>query len=227
MRKLWIFGDSYSEPFSKFNGMEWKPQYASWKGYMPKYYGDFLTEEFKLFHINNAIGGADNYTIFEKIISFLDKINSKDIIIIGWSHTLRFRIVNNVGGFNTIRPSILDDVFELNGKAPYMDLSDNTIKEIVINRNSNLYINEVNNFIKILNFSFKKNTIIHWSPFRQDLNGMLTTIPSILNLEMISDETDGIVKDSHFSENAHKKLAERFSDVIINYESFKIKKSFI
>lgn len=227
MRKLWIFGDSYSEPFSKLNGMEWKSQYINWKGYMPKYYGDFLTDEFKFFPINNAIGGADNYTIFEKIVTFLDKINPNDVIVIGWSHTLRFRIVNKTDSFNTIRPFSLDEMLQLNKVTPYMDLSDNTIKEIIINRDSNLYINEVNNFIKILNYCFRDNIIIHWSPFRQDLNGMLTTVPSILNLEMISDETNDVIKDTHFSENSHKLLASQFSDIILNYESFKFKKPFI
>lgn len=227
MNKLWVFGDSYSEPFSKLNGMEWKPQYIKWKGYTPNYYGEFLAKEFDLFHINRAIGGADNYTIFESIIPFLDKIQSNDVIIIGWSHTLRFRIVNKMGEFNTIRPSSMDVVFELNRKTPYMDLSEQTIKEMVINRNNALYINEVNNFIKILNFSFKNNKIIHWSPFGQDVDGILTTAPSLKNLEKINDETNFTIKDSHFSENTHILLSNQFSEIIRNYNLFETKKTFI
>lgn len=227
MSKLWIFGDSYSEPFYKLNGMEWKPNYINWKQYTPKYYGEFISEHFNLFHINHAIGGADNYTILESIIPFLDKIQSDDIIIIGWSHTLRFRVVNKMGTFNTIRPSSLDKVFDINRKIPYLDISDTTLKEITINRNNQPYIDELNNNIKLLNFIFNKNKIIHWSPFRQDLDGVNTTTNSLDNLELISNETNNTINDKHFSENAHRLISNQFINIIDNYTLFENKKSLI
>jgi hypothetical protein len=227
MNTLWIFGDSFSATNNRKNIESWRKDYINWKGYTPLCYGEFISNELNLLHANYAIGGTDNYTIFESIIPHLNKINSNDIIIIGWSHTLRFRIANKMGGFNTIRLAGLDDVFELNKKTPYIDLSNDTIREMVLSRNSNLYINEVNNFITILNFCFKNNKIIHWSPFRQDLNGMKTTKSSIPNLETITDETGGVVDDTHFSENAHKLLSIDFINTIENYESFKNKHSLI
>lgn len=227
MRKLWVFGDSYSEPFSKLNGMDWKPNYIHWKGYTPLCYGEFISNELNLLHKNYAIGGADNYTIFESIIPHLDKIDSNDIIIIGWSHTLRFRVVNKLGTFNTIRPSSLDTVFDVNRKTPYLDISDITLKDITVNRNTKPYIEELNNIIKLLNFVFKNNKIIHWSPFGQDSDGLNTTTNSLVGLEIISKETNGDIIDSHFSENAHRLISNQFIDVINNYELIKSNKSLI
>lgn len=227
MNKLWVFGDSYSEPFSKLNGMEWKPNYINWKGYIPKSYGEFVSEYFNLFYVNHAIGGADNYTIFEKIVSVIDNIDSNDIIIIGWSHTLRFRVVNKMGVFNTIRPSSLDVVFDVNRKTPYLDISDNTLREITLNRNNQAYIDELNTNIKLLNFIFKNNKIIHWSPFKQDSVGLNTTTKSLNDLEVIAVETNSIIDDKHYSENAHKLISNQFIEVINNYDLFKSKKSLI
>ena len=56
---------------------------------------------------------------------------------------------------------------------------------------------------------------------------MKTTKSSIPNLETITDETGGVVDDTHFSENAHKLLSIDFINTIENYESFKNKHSLI
>lgn len=227
MKKLWIFGDSYSEPFSKYNSMQWKPEYVKWKGYVPKYYGEFISDELKIQLVNSARGGSDNYTIFESIIPFLYKISPDDIIIIGWSHTIRFRVVNKIDEFNTIRPSSLDVVFDINRRIPYLDLSNETLREITVNRNSKNYISEVNNYIKFINFAFSKNKIIHWSPFCQDKEGLNATAKSLDKYETINKETLGSVSDEHFSENTHKDLAYQFIDLINNYKYSQQKESLI
>ena len=227
MNKLWVFGDSYSEPFYKENNMQWKKAYILWKGYTPKCYGETISESLRLKHINCAIGGADNYTIFDSIIENLEKIKSNDVIIIGWSHTLRFRVVNKNNTFNTIRPSSLETVFRINHQSPYLDLSDNTLKEITLNRNGNVYIQELNNYIYLLNFIFKKNKIIHWSPFRQDIDGLHTTYKSVSKLELVKEETKSVIEDSHFSESGHNCLSNEFINIINNYDSFKINKVLI
>ena len=227
MNKLWVFGDSYSEPFSKVNSMQWKVDYIKWKGYTPKCYGEIISEKLKLNHRNLAIGGADNYTIFDSIIPFINAIEPDDIVIIGWSHTLRFRVVSKTNSFNTIRPRSLDLVFELNKNQSYLDLSDSTLTEIAVNRNNKIYVDELNNYIRLLNFAFSKNKIIHWSPFREDRNGLLTTRKSLDKLEKVSDETNGIVNDAHFSENAHNRLSEYFIDIINSYELSEFKKSLL
>lgn len=227
MSKLWIFGDSHSEPFSKVENMWWKRDYINWKGYTPKYYGDFIFDDLNLLVENNAIGGSDNHTIFESVIPFFKKIGSSDIIIIGWSNTMRFRIINKMGHFNTIRPSSIDKVISINKVQPYLDFSEESLKEMILNRDSLNYITETNNFIETFNFIFRKNKIIHWSPFMQHDQGLSTTVLTPNNLVTIKDETNMTILDSHFSEDSHKLLADIFLKEIKNTKIIQEKPSLI
>jgi hypothetical protein len=219
MNRLWIFGDSYSEPFDKILHSDWRREYSNWKGYIPKCYGEYISIERNYVHTNLAIGGADNYTILDSIINSLDKINKDDIIIIGWSNTLRFRVASMNSSFNTIRPGGLARVIEINNSSQKcINLSDSSIIEMLLNRESDIYINELNNYIKLLNFTFKENKIIHWSPFRQETQGLHTTLSLIdSNCETITMETNGILNDTHYSENFHKTLGNQIIDIIDNY----------
>ena len=224
MSKLWVFGDSYSEPFSKRYNMGWRTDYINWKGYIPKCYGEAISDKLKLKHINLAIAGADNYTILDSIVPLLNVINSTDVIIIGWSHTARFRIVSKTNNFKTIIPNHLDTLIS----PKKIELSHSTLEEMAVNRSYSIYIDELNNYIKLLNFSFPNNKIIHWSPFGEDKDGLLTTQPSLKGLQVVSNETNGVIDDYHFSENAHIELAEKFIDIIDNYQwPLKIEKSLL
>jgi hypothetical protein len=216
MSKIWIFGDSHSEPFSKVENMWWKRDYINWKGYIPKYFGDYIFEDLNLIVKNNAIGGTDNHTIFESVVPFFNKIDDSDIIIIGWSNTIRFRVVNKMGHFNTIRPLSIERVIKLNKTEPYLDFSEESLREMVINRDNQNYITETNNFIKTFNFIFRKNKIIHWSPFMQHEKGLLTTVNIPNNSETINDETNGSLPDFHYSESSHKIFSDIFLKEIKN-----------
>jgi hypothetical protein len=226
MNKLWIFGDSYSEPFQQ-QIVPWKSDYIEWKTYTPKIYGEIIAEKLNLKHINYAVGGTDNYTILDSLINVINVINPNDIIVIGWSHTLRYRVVNKDNKFAPIMARSLHRLFELNKKSPRFDLSNQTLTEIAINRDSSAYINELNNYIKLINFAFPNNTIIHWSPFYLDRDGLNTNIPTINEYEKISEETNGIVDDAHFSERAQIKIAENIINAITNYENPKFKKNLL
>ena len=83
MNKLWVFGDSFSEPFSKImdtTGFGYRSKYNKWKGYISKSYGDIISEKLNLLHFNKAGGGNDNYTIFDTIIDSIDSISENDIV---------------------------------------------------------------------------------------------------------------------------------------------------
>jgi hypothetical protein len=220
MNKLWTFGDSFTESFAKKSA--WKSGYLNWKGYTPNVYGEIISDKLKLQHINLAIGGTDNYTILDSIISVLNRIAPNDIVIIGWSNTIRFRVVNKSNTFNTILPNYLSETSKLNKDLSYLELSNTTLEEMCINRDNNVYINELNNYIKLLNFSFTNNKIIHWSPFAQDKQGLNTTLKTLTKYETINDETNGVVGDGHFSENAHKVLSEQLISIINDYDFSKL-----
>lgn len=218
MNKLWIFGDSFSVPFWKEGDTSWRADYVNWKGYIPKCYAELIADTLNLKCINLAKSGSDNYTILDSIIPYLNAIKQTDIIIVGWSNTLRFRVANKLNTFTTIHPKVLDKIFEQNKNQQKFELSNSAITEFSINRDNPIYIDELNNYIKLLNFTFSNHVIIHWSPFELDKFGLLTTTPSLSNLETTSQETNKIVKDNHFSENAHKLIAEQLIDVIANFK---------
>jgi len=228
MRKLWTFGDSFTEAFLKRGW--WRDSYLEWKGYIPKCYGEIISDKLRLQHINLAIGGTDNYTILDTIINVLNSISPDDIIIIGWSSTLRFRLVNKTNTFNTILPAHITHAVNLNKELSYLELSNSTLEELTVNRDNLIYINELNNYIKLLNFAFPNNKIIHWTPFlRQEKDGLLTTPNNLIlkKLEMIKEETKGEINDLHYSENGHNVLAEEFINIINNYNIKNFKKSML
>ena len=222
MNKLWVFGDSFSAT-NKLNNLEsWRLKYKNWKGYTPLVWGDFLSLKIQHRLINCAIGGIDNYTIFETILDVIDSIKENDIVFIGWSSTLRFRLVGKNNSFVTIRPNNfnLDTVSfsqsTLTNTEEFENISLKTINELLINRDNALFQYEVNRFIKIINLYLNnKCKVIHWSPFQKShpiLN--IHRIPLIDDLELIKDETMGEINDYHYSENGHKILSDYFLKIL-------------
>lgn len=224
MNKLWVFGDSFSASNKRKNNIEsWRASYAQWKGYVTNTWPDFLSKSIKHKLINCAISGTDNYTIFDTIIDVIDKIDKDDVVIIGWSSILRFRIIDKYNSFSTIRPNDIDrtDKFyskrsTLGNSLQYNHISLDTINEILVNRDNILYQHEVNRFIKIINLYLdNKCKIMHWSPFQynhQTIN--ITYIEDLSLLERISDETSGVISDRHYSENGNKLLAEKIYNLL-------------
>ena len=60
--------------------------------------------------------------------------------------------------------------------------------------------------------TFKNNITIHWSPFYNFHQGM--DVISIPIVQTISQETDGKIQDSHYSENGHETIAEHINQLI-------------
>lgn len=210
MSNIWIFGDSFSATNKRTNIENWRRRYLKWKGYTTSVWPEFLNDKLNYKLINLSISATDNYTIFDTIIDNIDKIEYNDIVIIGWTSTLRFRLVDNTNSFNTIRPSsdlkksTLDRPFE------YNNISLNTINEILLNRDTKLYEWELNRFIKIINLYLKNVKILHWSPFEsQHPYLQIQRIEGLDDLETISMETNGEINDYHYSENAHLILSEK------------------
>jgi hypothetical protein len=91
------------------------------------------------------------------------------------------------------------------------DISKNTLIEIFCNRENGLYTNEVRSWVELLNYTFIKNTIIHWSPFKEIL-----IYNNISNLTSITQETNGVVEDFHYSETGHIELAKVMKELLNN-----------
>lgn len=196
MNNVWTFGDSLTAPFSEL--YKWSKSYIDWKGYKPNVYGDFVADSLG-FNLNNlGVGASDNYSILQTFCNVTNKIKEGDLLLFGWSSPLRFRMATNEKKWCSILPS--SDVNNFN----YIEnVGPNTLTETLLNRNSVVYIEEVNSWIKMINNSFKNVDVIHWSAFDKNLTSIYAG-----GLERIQDETNNEIMDTHLSENGHKRLSE-------------------
>ena len=221
MQKLWVFGDSFSATNNQAVLQGWRSDYVNWKGYVPKVFSDFLSDKLKISNRNMGVSGADNYTIIDTIIDSLNKINPEDIILIGWSSTIRFRVTSKSNNFLTIRPNSLNNnKSTINDTTNLTDICIDCLNEIVVNRSGQIYIDEINRYINLINHIYPNNVIIHWSPFKQETEGMNVT-PIEPKIERITEETKGLLCDQHFSEFGHQQISEYFFDLIKNYNNNK------
>lgn len=211
-RKIWVFGDSFTQSMAPVpNLKDWRFKYSEYKGYSPKVFSEFLSDNYGYVCTNRGHGGSDNYTILDIIINHLDQIEDRDIVVIGWSSVHRTRLANKFGKFTSLLPGG-DDRFKKEN-AKLVGVSPSTIEDLLVNRfDGSCYVSELNRIIKLLNRTFINNIIIHWSPFYNFQQGM--DVISLPNVQTILQETDGKIQDSHYSENAHEVIAEHLNQLI-------------
>jgi hypothetical protein len=202
-RTLWVYGDSFTESF-RDNKAVWLDKYIDWKGYIPKVYGEIISEEMGINLVNLGKGGTDNYSIFQSICDSAHRINSNDIIIIGWSSTIRFRLASKYGLWRTIIPT-----FDRNG-VDLENISKLTIEEMLLNRDNDAYKNEVRSWIRLLDYTFQNNLLIHWSWLENN------AVPNYFgNITTILTETNGYMEDGHYGEEGHKQLSKELMNMIL------------
>jgi hypothetical protein len=196
MSSVWTFGDSFTEGFKSEDS--WAKTYVEWKGYVPLTYGEIISNKLNYEIINLGKSGFDNYSIFETFCKNIKKIKDNDIVIIGWSDVGRFRLSNENEEWKRLLPNTFDGTNKLN------NISQNTIDEILVNRLSNLYVEEVNSWIELIKMSSNNFKVINWSTFNKgEINGIF-----VKGVEKIKSETKGVIDDGHFSENGQKQLSE-------------------
>ena len=202
---LWIFGDSFSTPFSNKTLGQWDTEYCNWKGYIPKHFGDIIGNELGVEVKHYGIGGVGNDTIFETILKQVPNIRKGDMVIIGWSNVRRIRLVDSDGKFKTIVPNFIDDALKW-----FDNISKSTIEEIVVNRTHHLYKGELYTKVEFLNFLFKDMKLIQWTPFIWDGIRIL----GFKHINTILMETNGEVIDGHYSELGHIEVSKKFIDIL-------------
>lgn len=222
MKTLWIFGDSLSDFFQPPSHTlpHWRHEYIKWKGYAPKVYAEILSNKLNYKLNNKAIAGNSNQQIFGDICQFLNEIKNDDLVIVGWSNQERFRLVdkNNkwVNIYANYRTKDKNEKlsFFLDETIDRLDsISKETIQQILFNRTNPLYINEIKNWISLLNLGLGSK-IIHWS-WDERLSDFTLTVP-LNKFESIKIETKGELDDRHWSEGGHINMAEFMLDVIGN-----------
>lgn len=159
-RKLWVFGDSFSQSFSQHfkTQNKWALDYKEYKkGHIPKVYGEIIAEKLGLEFFGRAFGGASNYHIFEKFIKEIDNIHRNDIVIFNWTEITRFPLASNTNSLVVMTPFA--------GHSSPNDLvTQQTIQEIGVNRGDNsVYWEIVLNYIKVIQSILKFNKVYHWT----------------------------------------------------------------
>lgn len=217
MADLWIFGDSYSESNEMLYGKKTKQakyvqQFYRTKGLYPIHFTDILNRKFKFNSIHNyAIGGISNYTILEIIGIHIDKIKPNDYVCIGWSYTLRDRIVINNRWVDRLPSVDLEEHIKYRANIPspskFFDIE--TFYKVIAERDSILPINEVIHWQNILKKSLPENTLF-WSPFGKDMYNNFDIdipfyfLPKVPNL--IREECN--IEDKHYSSSGHEYVGE-------------------
>lgn len=208
--KLWIFGDSYSAPYPQIS--KYGDVYIKWKGYQPKVYGDVLGDKLGMSVINSAVGGTDNYSIFESFCNSVTEMKKGDAVVIGWSDTVRFRIV---GDYNNRWKSILVNENYVN--PIFKHVSKSSIDEIGVNRMHDLYWLEVISWSNLIRFTLNTNGIdvLFFTPFRTSYH-IVPIEWHIKQLETIREETKGDIEDWHHSEEGNRILGVMLYDMMLN-----------
>jgi hypothetical protein len=205
MSTLWVFGDSYSDNFIESG---WSKQYVQHKGYLPKTFGQIISENMNMTMNNHSYSGSDNDTIYETICQHAPSIQKGDIIIIGWSSVLRFRLPSNPNKWIVITPNTNNNLFD------NFNLTKEVIEEILYQRSLPNYIDEYQKRRNFLSWLFRDNIIIHWTPFRSQLK----FIYGFSNINTIREETNMVVDDVHYSELGHQQMSVHLTELINNQE---------
>jgi len=199
MKKLWIIGDSFSTDFYEpTEGPDsWKNLYCDYKGYNPKFFGHFVSEDLNMDYEILTKGIFDNYKMIELFVDNMDRFNEGDIISFGWTATARIRFVDeSTNQWEVINSrGMKGDVFK--------GMTVSTLSEIAANRDHELYTKELIKWTKLINKSLPKVSIIHWT----------WTNNSYFHYERIADETQKKLNDLHWSENGHRQFSDWFVGV--------------
>ncbi len=229
--KLWIFGDSFSDRFSdydvvKYHDSDYRVRYHKWKGYSPLSYGEVISKELGCDIEILSSAGASNTEIFHTFISKMDEIIEGDLVIVNWTYLNRFRIANDNNEFDKV-------MVQAGCKSPNSLVNIKSLEEIGVNRNSHtIYYKEVSDYSKVIKkicnnkiYTFIWTFMNHSEKMDKYIKEFYDEVKSINNLETITKETLGIIVDGHYSEYAHRQLADEILKNIKLWKKTKKKQS--
>jgi hypothetical protein len=233
MSTLWAFGDSFTSVtldennnLGKLIKLKNNPQFKSWAQIL----ANNLNYELK----DLGKGGNSNYQIFQDYCDNCHLINKDDIVIIGWGLLDKFRIAfnnnlvnvhpNGVNGYPNFKKESLLEIIKNRNKA-YMDTQYNWANEIYSWENGMMSLAKIKGY-KIYFWSTEENRLIYDKPdsFKYkrnylcpESNRMLISYLRELGCTSIDDESNGLIGDSHFGIEGHKKQAEIFYNQILKF----------
>ena len=235
MNKLHTFGCSYTQDFID-NKIDAYIDYCNFRGgTFPLTWSEVLSSKLNFSLKNYGRGGGGNNLIFQTLCNNIEKIEKGDIVIIQWTYIHRYMWVSfeydnwtNLGAGS------------LNGDTV---ISESTHEEITHNRTHPLYVGQIYEWMKMIDkiSNLVGFDVYYWSADRYVLypsdnrekrnkkyllgNLIIPSHETIfyeifkLGGETIQKETNGLIKDLHFGETAHKIMGDLFFDHIKNYNT--------
>lgn len=220
MSYIWAFGDSMTAPISGLWPEKPSP-YSKWLGRYAKTSCEMLAEHFNYEYKNLAKAGSSNNQIFATFLQNHMHINSGDIVVIGWSPIMRYRLAKQraqdkkmdwqqiwaLGWNGGVEQSCLDGT----------SVTKEVAEHIVLNRYefSDFYSQEINEWVSFIKewANLKNVKIVTWTWCNENFGGKHSIdvdIPVKIRTD-ISAETNNIIKDGHYGEVGHVEL---FNEII-------------
>ena len=187
---IYIFGDSFSVSFTNSKEFFSVKDYSKWKGYEPKMFFDYLSEDLNQPIENHASGGMCNEYILMKFMECYHKIQPSDVVVFGWTDISRYLI-----------PNLNDYGWVSNIHIINSNLSQSSKDEIKVMRSHPLYVNKQLDIISFIDTILPHNTTIHWTWYNMKFK-----------CSSITKETNGQVVDEHYGEEGHRHLYEEITN---------------
>jgi hypothetical protein len=184
MNSLFTFGCSLTDEFGE--------EYINYKkDKLPDTWPKILSKLLSKDLINLGKAASSNYSIFRQFISVSEKIDKNDILIFGWTSILRY-------SFNDIHNNLVDIL--PNHKNHFPSLK--THEEILLNRDSVVWVYEILDYIKFINLFCEKINcrVYHWTSDNEITKFVYKNNPELIQkLNFIS--VDELKCNSMFSAN--------------------------
>ena len=228
MKTLWTFGCSFTQPyFDMINHDGSEGHYTKYRKYcggtFPKTWSELLSDKIDYKLENHGRGGGSCYWSFHRFCEQSHNIQEGDVVIFQWSHIERFIIAQNGNEL-------------LNISGPWQfdsagDLSSRTVEEIYVNRTQIAWIEEINNYMKLMDrlAELGKFKIFYWSACDSIINGeseefrnqdkfllnecnrdMIRYLQTKYEGLTIAQETKEEVPDAHYGRYGHQVLCDLF-----------------
>ncbi len=202
MSKLFVFGCSHSAVHgNNLTNNDIKKYYEYRNNTFPKTWSELLAEDLNMELINMAEWGMDNQSMFSLFCKNIHNIEKNDLVIIGWTEISRFKVFSEkYNRFLSINPHTqVDDTLP--------NFTQKTIDEMLVNRMNYMWIDEVYDWIKVINKLSEtiKFRIYYWSFYGIFTQFYIKDHLTYLGAESMYHETSGFIGDRfHFGEKGHK-----------------------
>lgn len=199
IKRLWAFGDSFTYSFE----LREEHKYYEYKPEDGKTYVQWLADKYNLELVNLATPGWGNINILSDLLHHVKYFSDDDLIIVGSSDSGRvqsFEFNSGLDRFAQASYSYYIDEYDRNNSRKHIDsnFADSLVNYIVNCRQTLIHYHscyELHMIHNVLNMC-KGHKKVLWS------------IPQWGNYETISQHTEGVIEDMHWSWDGHKQFAK-------------------